>query len=139
MFSVFLFAMFVRINSSHWKCSLNIGKNWKLINSSLKRKMLMFCLFSLQFICSYATYHFFPRLNKNLNVLQLPCEYCEAIFENIQDCVAHHSEKHFRKYKYNRDGNNGSIKARLYLCEVCGKTYTQSSHLWQHLRFHKGK
>lgn len=28
---------------------------------------------------------------------------------------------------------------RPYLCEVCGKGYTQSSHLYQHLRFHKGK
>lgn len=31
-----------------------------------------------------------------------------------------------------------STKWRQYLCDVCGKSYTQSSHLWQHLRFHKG-
>uniref|UniRef100_A0A1B0CGR0 C2H2-type domain-containing protein n=2 Tax=Lutzomyia longipalpis TaxID=7200 RepID=A0A1B0CGR0_LUTLO len=29
-------------------------------------------------------------------------------------------------------------KDRQYLCDVCGKSYTQSSHLWQHLRFHRG-
>lgn len=32
----------------------------------------------------------------------------------------------------------GLSKYRQYLCDVCGKSYTQSSHLWQHLRFHKG-
>lgn len=31
-----------------------------------------------------------------------------------------------------------STRARQYLCEICGKSYTQSSHLWQHLRFHQG-
>lgn len=34
--------------------------------------------------------------------------------------------------------NYTSTKYRQYLCEICGKSYTQSSHLWQHLRFHRG-
>lgn len=31
-----------------------------------------------------------------------------------------------------------SSRDRSFLCHVCGKSYTQSSHLWQHLRFHDG-
>ncbi|XP_065365853.1 testis-specific zinc finger protein topi [Calliphora vicina] len=86
----------------------------------------------------YTSYHFFPRLNKNTGTLQLPCEYCECIFENAQECVIHYEEKHYRKYKRDKDGTKGSSKTRQYLCDICGKSYTQSSHLWQHLRFHQG-
>lgn len=88
---------------------------------------------------SYSSYHFFPRLNKINGILQLPCEYCESIFENAQECVSHYEEKHYRKCKRDKDGSNGSNKTRQYLCDICGKSYTQSSHLWQHLRFHQGK
>ncbi|KNC25036.1 Testis-specific zinc finger protein topi [Lucilia cuprina] len=86
----------------------------------------------------YTSYHFFPRLNKVTGTLQLPCEYCESIFENAQECVTHYEEKHYRKYKRDKDGTSGSSKTRQYLCDICGKSYTQSSHLWQHLRFHQG-
>uniref|UniRef100_A0A182TRL3 C2H2-type domain-containing protein n=1 Tax=Anopheles melas TaxID=34690 RepID=A0A182TRL3_9DIPT len=37
-----------------------------------------------------------------------------------------------------RPEGDESSNERPYLCEKCGKTYTQSSHLWQHLRFHNG-
>ncbi|XP_039948537.1 testis-specific zinc finger protein topi [Bactrocera tryoni] len=86
----------------------------------------------------YTTYHFFPRLNKCLGVLQLPCEYCDVVFEFAQECVAHYEEKHYKKYKRDKDGTGSSSKTRQYLCDMCGKSYTQSSHLWQHLRFHQG-
>lgn len=87
---------------------------------------------------SYTAYHFFPRLNKTLGILQLPCEYCEAVFECAQECVSHYEEKHYKKYKRDKDGTGSSGKTRQYLCDICGKSYTQSSHLWQHLRFHQG-
>ncbi|XP_036324737.1 testis-specific zinc finger protein topi isoform X2 [Rhagoletis pomonella] len=86
----------------------------------------------------YTAYHFFPRLNKCLGVLQLPCEYCDVVFEYAQECVAHYEEKHYKKYKRDKDGTGSSSKTRQYLCDMCGKSYTQSSHLWQHLRFHQG-
>ncbi|XP_012155079.1 testis-specific zinc finger protein topi [Ceratitis capitata] len=86
----------------------------------------------------YTSYHFFPRLNKSVGVLQLPCEYCDLVFENAQECVAHYEEKHYKKYKRDKDGAGTSSKTRQYLCDMCGKSYTQSSHLWQHLRFHQG-
>lgn len=41
-----------------------------------------------------------------------------------------------KKIKYRKA--EPSCRTRQYLCDVCGKSYTQSSHLWQHLRFHKG-
>lgn len=25
-----------------------------------------------------------------------------------------------------------------YVCETCGRSYSQTSHLWQHMRFHQG-
>uniref|UniRef100_A0A1A9WU83 C2H2-type domain-containing protein n=1 Tax=Glossina brevipalpis TaxID=37001 RepID=A0A1A9WU83_9MUSC len=86
----------------------------------------------------YTSYHFFPRINKRLGVLQLPCEYCEALFENTQECVNHYEEKHYKKNKREKDASGTSHKTRQYLCDICGKSYTQSSHLWQHLRFHQG-
>lgn len=91
------------------------------------------------FICySYTSYHFFPRLNKRLGILQLPCEYCELVFENVQDCLNHYEEKHYRKNRKEKEGSTNPSKTRQYLCDICGKSYTQSSHLGQHLRFHQG-
>ncbi|XP_055908570.1 testis-specific zinc finger protein topi isoform X2 [Eupeodes corollae] len=82
----------------------------------------------------YTAYHFFPRKDTNSNLLLLPCEYCDRIFQSANEIVEHFEEKHCRKNK--RDTT--TTKYRQYLCDICGKTYTQSSHLWQHLRFHKG-
>ncbi|KAL9894922.1 matotopetli isoform 1-T1 [Glossina fuscipes fuscipes] len=86
----------------------------------------------------YTSHHFFPRLNKRLGVLQLPCECCDTFFQNAQECVNHYEAKHYKKYKREKDGTGNVSKTRQYLCDICGKSYTQSSHLWQHLRFHQG-
>lgn len=55
------------------------------------------------------------------------------------DAIAETSER-IQKTQTTRKGgvHQTSTRARHYLCEVCGKSYTQSSHLWQHLRFHQG-
>uniref|UniRef100_A0A1B0A907 C2H2-type domain-containing protein n=1 Tax=Glossina pallidipes TaxID=7398 RepID=A0A1B0A907_GLOPL len=87
----------------------------------------------------YTSYHFFPRLNARLGVLQLPCECCDTLFQNAQECVNHYEAKHYKKYKREKDGSGNISKTRQYLCDICGKSYTQSSHLWQHLRFHQGE
>lgn len=85
------------------------------------------------------------------------CEFCNTTFENATDLVSHLQEKHLKKLRITQvpetslrvqksSSNNRqrgghhqtSTRPRQYLCEVCGKSYTQSSHLWQHLRFHQG-
>jgi uncharacterized Zn-finger protein len=89
----------------------------------------------------------------------------ELLFSGEQLCITfskapalvdHFTEKHSKKLKADVPGENSeriqkaettphrggshqtSTRPRQYLCEVCGKSYTQSSHLWQHLRFHQG-
>lgn len=105
---------------------------------------------------SYQSLHFFPRVEWFTNELCFCCEYCSTSFSEVHKLIVHHEEKHMSKLrkepstvplaenvvKRNQSGNNysayTSTKWRQYLCDVCGKSYTQSSHLWQHLRFHKG-
>lgn len=88
--------------------------------------------------------------------LLLACEMCMTTFENAPALVAHLLDKHLKKVLPSkmpettsrtqksptapRKGgfHQTSQKPRQYLCEICGKSYTQSSHLWQHLRFHQG-
>ncbi|XP_011293298.2 testis-specific zinc finger protein topi [Musca domestica] len=86
----------------------------------------------------YTLYHFFPRMNNRLGILQLPCEYCDHVSENVQDCLAHYEDNHYKKYRKDKEGSVNPNRNRLYLCDICGKSYTQSSHLGQHLRFHQG-
>lgn len=79
-----------------------------------------------------------------------------TIFENAPNLVRHLQETHLKKIRtptvpetstrvqkspsnLRRGGfHQTSNKFRQYLCEFCGKSYTQSSHLWQHIRFHQG-
>ncbi|XP_061389362.1 testis-specific zinc finger protein topi [Musca vetustissima] len=86
----------------------------------------------------YTLYHFFPRLNHRLGILQIPCEYCDHVSENVQDCLAHYEDNHYKKHRKEKEGSVNPNRNRLYLCDICGKSYTQSSHLGQHLRFHQG-
>ncbi|EDV30253.1 uncharacterized protein Dana_GF23040 [Drosophila ananassae] len=87
----------------------------------------------------YTSYHYFPRLNENGKRLLLPCEFCEVNFEFAHEIQSHNEEKHLNKKKREKETRNtGSGRLRQYLCDICGKSYTQSSHLWQHLRFHQG-
>ncbi|KAH8310809.1 hypothetical protein KR044_003070, partial [Drosophila immigrans] len=95
----------------------------------------------------YSSYHYFPRLSESGKRLLLPCEFCACNFEYAHEIQPHYEEKHLNKKKrekelrHNGNGNAGSAQVgrlRQYLCDICGKSYTQSSHLWQHLRFHQG-
>ncbi|XP_017074854.2 testis-specific zinc finger protein topi [Drosophila eugracilis] len=87
----------------------------------------------------YTSYHYFPRLSENGEKLLLPCEFCEVNFEFAHEILAHNEEKHLNKKKREKETRNtGCGRLRQYLCDICGKSYTQSSHLWQHLRFHQG-
>lgn len=77
--------------------------------------------------------------------MQVFCEYCGDIYDNAQILMKHYQEKHVKKFTKRENTNNTNKnsatitqRSRQYLCDVCGKSYTQSSHLWQHLRFHKG-
>ncbi|GAB0088182.1 Testis-specific zinc finger protein topi [Sergentomyia squamirostris] len=81
----------------------------------------------------YKMIHLFPRLCHSTNTLAISCEMCGISFSTANALVKHHEDKHVRKLK-----NKIAPKSRQYLCDVCGKSYTQSSHLWQHLRFHRG-
>lgn len=92
----------------------------------------------------YSSYHYFPRLSENGKRLLLPCEFCAINFEYAHEILPHYEEKHLNKKKREKElRHNGNVSAvrrmRQYLCDICGKSYTQSSHLWQHLRFHQGE
>ncbi|ALC46544.1 topi, partial [Drosophila busckii] len=91
----------------------------------------------------YSSYHYFPRLSEQGSRLLLPCEFCAVNFEYAHEIQPHYEEKHLNKKKREKEMRNtgaGNAVGRLrqYLCDICGKSYTQSSHLWQHLRFHQG-
>lgn len=85
------------------------------------------------------------------------CEYCTETFQKSSELLRHFAVSHVKKEvepeklpetsqrvkapvtATRRGGiHQVSTRDRDYLCEVCGKSYTQSSHLWQHLRFHMG-
>lgn len=105
----------------------------------------------------YTNYHLFPRISRvdEQESIKIGCEECGTTFDNADSIFSHHSDAHAPK-KWTTLGTRrqptttektGSSAAgtsppcsstRPYLCELCGKTYTQSSHLWQHLRFHNG-
>ncbi|XP_058447989.1 testis-specific zinc finger protein topi [Malaya genurostris] len=102
----------------------------------------------------YENYHLFPRLSKTYDTestesFKIGCELCGVTFDNAESIFTHHVDLHAPK-KSSTLGTrrqpkpNASVPSspnsatRPYLCELCGKTYTQSSHLWQHLRFHNG-
>lgn len=105
---------------------------------------------------SHSNHHFFPRVEVQLKKLFFSCELCSIEFSQAPELVNHFNEKHNKKIKLDivaetservpkmpaeiaRGGiHQTSTRPRQYLCEVCGKSYTQSSHLWQHLRFHQG-
>ncbi|XP_021702499.1 testis-specific zinc finger protein topi-like [Aedes aegypti] len=103
----------------------------------------------------YANYHWFPRLsrmeeNEASGQFKVGCESCGTNFDNAESILTHYTEMHAQKRQSNigfrrqpaeksdADLNSPFSSTRPYLCELCGKTYTQSSHLWQHLRFHNG-
>ncbi|KAH8383001.1 hypothetical protein KR009_006191 [Drosophila setifemur] len=87
----------------------------------------------------YASFHYFPRLSENGKRLVLPCEFCEVNFHFASEIQSHNEEKHLNKKKREKEARStGPGRLRQYLCDICGKSYTQSSHLWQHLRFHQG-
>lgn len=111
--------------------------------------------FILFFVNSHSRYHFFPRNELRTNKLHFSCKLCIIEFSKAPMLVSHFNDKHQKKTKPDvvaetserikktaTDSSRGGIhqtssRPRQYLCEVCGKSYTQSSHLWQHLRFHQ--
>ncbi|KAL7025395.1 hypothetical protein ACKWTF_013461 [Chironomus riparius] len=104
----------------------------------------------------HKSFHFYPRMDHRTNQLLFVCEFCMTTYDNAAALVTHLQEKHLSKMRETAvpetsvrtqnspnavrkgGGHQTSTRPRQYLCEVCGKSYTQSSHLWQHLRFHQG-
>lgn len=93
-------------------------------------------------------HHFFPRKGNNANGrLEISCDKCDVVVDSSEAISAHNEEHYVRKSRWRNFETNSNpmtpslanSRNRKYLCEVCGKTYTQSSHLWQHLRFHQGQ
>lgn len=91
--------------------------------------------------------HFFPRKGDDVNEsLEIGCDKCDVIMNSTVAVCSHNEEHYVRKSRWRNFETNSiptvstftNSRNRKYLCEVCGKTYTQSSHLWQHLRFHQG-
>lgn len=79
----------------------------------------------------YSACHLFPRWNVTAAALQVGCEKCGENFSTATALVSHHEEIHSK-------GIKRVETCRPYLCEICGKGYTQSSQLYQHQRFHQG-
>lgn len=104
----------------------------------------------------HTSFHFFPRMEHKINQILFVCELCPTSYETANQLVAHLLEKHSKRPRISAvpetstrvqkspssirrgGGHQTSTRPRQYLCEICGKSYTQSSHLWQHLRFHQG-
>lgn len=125
---------------------MNIGE----LLSFLKSSGLIPVVFS-----SHSKHHFFPRKSLRSNKLMVSCERCVLHFQTASKLVDHFDEAHHKNPRQDEIASTSeriqkspslrkggvhqtSTRVRLYLCEVCGKSYTQSSHLWQHLRFHQG-
>uniref|UniRef100_A0A182VTD3 C2H2-type domain-containing protein n=1 Tax=Anopheles minimus TaxID=112268 RepID=A0A182VTD3_9DIPT len=108
----------------------------------------------------YSNHHYFPRRNValskqdvQLDGLWLCCEICGFTIDNIYELFNHRNKVHSvagigergvtekpasTQRAVKRANKVESDHCRQFLCDKCGKTYTQSSHLWQHLRFHNG-
>lgn len=107
-------------------------------------------------LSSHENFHFMPRFEASVCQRKFLCEMCFFVCPLAENLIDHYKEKHLKKGKVNaisetseriqkppaasrRGGlHQTSSRPRQFLCEVCGKSYTQSSHLWQHLRFHQG-
>ncbi|XP_052863957.1 testis-specific zinc finger protein topi [Anopheles cruzii] len=107
----------------------------------------------------YTQNHYFPRImgkqGDEMGLLGLSCEVCCYVAETLHQLLDHRHVEHVpaptsqapitlhgkssikTEVKQEPDNASGGL-VRPYLCDKCGKTYTQSSHLWQHLRFHNG-
>ncbi|XP_052892832.1 testis-specific zinc finger protein topi-like [Anopheles moucheti] len=115
----------------------------------------------------FKNHHYFPRRiavleteGKKFAPLYLSCELCGFTCNHISALLTHRSKHHSLTCPDDDGGHEAdnsptigqpkrtavkrvaerqeSTSYRQFLCEKCGKTYTQSSHLWQHLRFHNG-
>lgn len=84
----------------------------------------------------YSLKHFQPLLNRTNEKYELFCEKCGQIVSDVDSLMQHVENLHEKKTKSWNVSSNSTT--RPYLCDVCGKGYTQSSHLYQHLRFHNG-
>ncbi|XP_026481378.1 testis-specific zinc finger protein topi-like [Ctenocephalides felis] len=85
----------------------------------------------------YKNRHLSIKLYGPDNVEVHQCDQCNTTSETYQLLMDHRSKSHPRSLRAAEIAkrNHGQ---RSFLCEICGKAYTQSSHLWQHLRFHQG-
>lgn len=81
--------------------------------------------------------HYPTLYNRESQQYEYFCEKCgQTFWMDLTALMLHIESMHTKKGKTENVPPTTSV--RPYLCEVCGKGYTQSSHLYQHLRFHKG-
>lgn len=132
------------------KGNLLVGSNYIIIgNLPLKNIYSMSYPYAKSYSIKKYFYVFFINANRyknrhlstkllgpnNQEVHQ--CDQCNNTCETFQQLTEHRSKSHPRSLRAAEIAkrNHGQ---RSFLCEICGKAYTQSSHLWQHLRFHQG-
>lgn len=85
----------------------------------------------------YLKKHYPTLNNRKSRQNEYFCEKCGEQFGLDMNALELHTETvHTKKGRTQNLPMTSAV--RPYLCEVCGKGYTQSSHLYQHLRFHKG-
>lgn len=94
--------------------------------------------FSFSIFDRYSANHFLALFNQKEGRNEFLCEKCGRACSTTVELIQHSDEFHIKKRKPT-EVTSEAISSRPYLCDICGKGYTQSSHLYQHLRFHKGK
>ncbi|XP_031618269.1 testis-specific zinc finger protein topi-like [Contarinia nasturtii] len=126
------------LNHRSNECPYEIYENNPKINCKIQFVCsecdLTFCGLIELYEHRHSQNHFQSLYNKLSKQNEFFCEKCGQICGTDTKALETHIETiHMKKGKL-----PVTSTVRPYLCEVCGKGYTQSSHLYQHLRFHKG-
>ncbi|RZB89849.1 zinc finger protein 91 [Asbolus verrucosus] len=76
------------------------------------------------------------------------CERCTEVWDTITELETHREKEHAANFNCDECGQANArallIHSRAhkslkpYVCDTCGRSYSQTSHLWQHMRFHQG-
>ncbi|KAK0163344.1 hypothetical protein PV327_007036 [Microctonus hyperodae] len=93
-----------------------------------------------KFLCEICPKKFYRREHLKIHVAKhnmikpYKCSRCSKRFIK-EDQLATHMIKHERTFKKSKETNSS---AKRFLCEICSKSFTQSTTLVAHLRAHNG-